>query len=154
LLHSTHPTSDAVDLLMLATETDLQQVLQQQILPLLAAPNPKEVCDFEKKKSWRFCAKCGHWLTWHDTSSHKDYPPSNSTANKHPKTGHKPSFKSSTPHTKVSAVVLVQGLVGMLYAPKVTSSSLTLPTKKNALAECYIGITTTKECIILLHAMS
>jgi hypothetical protein len=29
-LHSTHPTSDARDLLMLVTETDLQQVLHEQ----------------------------------------------------------------------------------------------------------------------------
>jgi hypothetical protein len=146
---SKRPTSDAGDLLTMAAETDLHQALREQLLPLLAAPafseastsdakrsfnryahlpkpnwykkapsDPKEVCDFEKKQ-WRFCAKCGHWSTRHDTSTHKEFPRSDN-ANKRQK---KPYSKSSahpprTPHAKISettlAAVLAKSLVGML----------------------------------------
>jgi hypothetical protein len=81
-----------------------------------APTDPKEVREFEKKK-WRYCSKCGHWSTRHDTSTHKDFPKSDG-ANKRPKTSNKPSFKAKSPHAKVSehalATVLAQSLVGML----------------------------------------
>jgi hypothetical protein len=150
--NSQRPTSDAGDLLSLAADPNLQQVLRDQ-LQLLANPayqsaggtstsdggnkrsfnryahlpkpdwyksaptDPKEVREFEKKK-WRYCSKCGHWSTRHDTSSHKEFPKSEGGANKRPKTGNKPPYKAKVPHAKVSehamATVLAQSLVGLL----------------------------------------
>jgi hypothetical protein len=147
---SKRPTSDAGDLLSMAADTSLKQVIRDQLLPLLAAPafqgggntdksdgkrsfnryahlpkpdwyksaptDPKEVREFEKKK-WRYCSKCSHWSTRHDTSTHKVFPPSDG-ANKRPKTSSKPPYKHKQPHAKVSehtlAAVLAQSLVGML----------------------------------------
>jgi hypothetical protein len=123
--HSKRPTSDAGDLLTMAAETELQEVLREQILPLLAAPaysgsgTPDAKRSFNRyahlpkpewyntppsdpnesrefaKKKWQYCSKCGHWSTRHSTSTHKDFPRSDGPANKRPKTANKPSFKPS-----------------------------------------------------------
>ena len=146
--HSTRPTSDAGDLLTLAAETTDLQALREQLLSFTAsthggqgtldakrsfnryahlpkpdwyktAPSdPKEIRDFEKKK-WRFCSKCGHWSTRHDTSTHKDFPPRSDGANKRPKTAHKSSARTvRAPQAKVAEhaliSVLAKSLVGMI----------------------------------------
>jgi hypothetical protein len=146
--HSKRPTSDAGDLLTLAANTDDLQALREQLISFAASTHggqgtsdakrsfnryahlpkpdwyktaptdPKEIRDFEKKK-WRFCSKCGHWSTRHDTSTHKDFPPRSDGANKRPKTANKPSTRPvRAPQAKVAEhaliSVLAKSLVGMI----------------------------------------
>jgi hypothetical protein len=121
--HSKRPTSDAGDLLSMAAATpDLQQVLRDQLLPLLAAPAYAGSGASDGKRSFNRYAHLPKpdWLTRHDTSTHKEFPRSDHSA-KRAKTDKstKPFNKTpKTPHAKVSentlAAVLAQSLVGML----------------------------------------